>query len=130
MDKTIEVAPLVVFIKPYIDLIVQSAVGLAFLYAAAMVQKITGVKVSQTALEKIKSAAATQAGILVAQAEDNLATKVITTDHPSVVNAAQWIMKNLPDAAKEVGATPEALQAIIVGEVGKLQAGGTLSVAQ
>ena len=39
-----------------------------------------------------------------------------------VAPAANQIIALLPDAAKAVGATPESLQTLIVGEVGKLQA--------
>lgn len=121
-DSAVYVAPLIVALKPYIDVIVQAAIGAAVIFTAGLVQKYTGVKVSQNALDKLRAAAATQAGILVAGAEDNLSKTVISVGHPKVAQAANQIIALLPDAAKAVGATPESLQTLIVGEVGKLQA--------
>ena len=125
--NVISAAPLVDFLRPYIEITVQSAIGVVVIYAAALVQKYTGVQISQTSLDKLRSAAATQAGVLVAGAEDNLAGKSITIDHPLVIQGANTILANLPDAAKAVGATPEALQRMIVGEIGKLQAATTVT---
>ena len=80
----------------------------------------------------LKSAAATQAGKMVAAEEDNLATKVITVNSPKVADAANEIAKALPEAAKIAGVTPEQINAtlstLIVGEIGKLQAAGTTNV--
>ena len=120
--STVYVEPFIVFLKPYIDVIVQSVAGLVVVFAAGLLQKYTNVQISQTALDKLRAAAATQAGVLVAAAENNLAHTTITTTHPLVVAAANRILAMLPEAAAVVGATPEALSVLIVGEIGKLQA--------
>ena len=124
-DSVVYTAPLVMELKPYIDVLVNAAVLAAVGFIAGLVQKYTGVQISQSALDKLRAAAATQAGLLVAGAEDNLAKTTISVGHPLVAQAANQIIAMLPDAVKAVGATPEALQTLIVGEIGKLQAIGT-----
>lgn len=118
----ISAAPFVADLKPYVDIIVPPIVTVLIGWAALKFQQWTGVKINQAQIEKLKSAAATEAGVLVAQAEDNLAKQKITTSSPSVVAAADRIAKSMPDAAAAVGATPEALQKFVAGEIGKLQA--------
>lgn len=126
--QSISLAPLVDFLSPFITVLLQAIIGVAITVVTLQIQKWTGVQVSQNALDKLRAAATTQAGILVAASETNLAGKVITTSHPSVVASANWIMANLPDAAAAVGATPAVLSNIITGEIGKLQAGSPASV--
>gem|GEM_PF-6251977 len=125
MDHTIIDAPLIEFLRPYIDVILQGLVAAFIVFFAGVVKKYTGVQLSQAALDKIRAAASTQAGILVAGAADNLVKTQITVDHPAVASAANFIFEHLPDAAKAAGLTPDTLKAIIVGEIGKLQASAT-----
>ena len=118
----IPVKPYVEFVAPYVNILVQALALALVTFAAAKLQQWSGMRVNQIAIEKLKSAAATQAGILVAAAEDNLKGRVITVLSPDVARAARVIAERLPDTAKAVGATPQALQEFVAGEVGKLQA--------
>lgn len=126
--QVIPAQPWVMFLKPYIDIVVQSAVvalaGLAF----AKFQKITGIQMSASQVASLKSAAATEAGVLVANAADNLSKQSITVSDPRVAAAANRIAAALPDAAGAVGASPAILQKFVVGELGKLQASATPTV--
>ena len=120
--NVISAAPFVEFIKPYVEVIVQAGVAAIVTWVAVLDQKWTGFQIQQSSLDKIKSAAATQAGILVANAADNLHSQVVTVNTPGVATAAAWVAQQLPEAAAAVGATPEAIQNMVVGEIGKLQA--------
>ena len=124
-DTVVSATPFVAFIKPYVDIIVQSLIGFLFVWVASQINKYTGVQISKTSLDKLRDAAASQAGGLVAAAEDNLAGGSIDVHSEGVADAARWILEHLPDAAKEVGATPDVLSRMIVGEIGKLQATAT-----
>lgn len=119
----ISLKPWIEFIQPYLT---ATATVIVPIIVAALANKLSswlGVSMDATQVARLKSAAATEAGALIAQADDNLASKVIKVDDPKIVAAAQRIIARLPATATAVGATPEALQKMIQGEVGKLQAG-------
>ena len=122
VDNVVVLKPYVEFVAPYITIAVQGMVVALLTFAMAKLQEWSGMRVNQIAIEKLKSAAATQAGVIVAAAEDNLKNRVITVTSPLVAHAAKVIAERLPDTAKAVGATPEALQEFVAGEIGKLQA--------
>lgn len=114
--------PFVDFLAPYINVIVEAVVGAALTWLSVKVNQWFNVKINAAQLDKLKSAAATEAGKLVARAEDNLRNRSIDVSSPMVVAAAARIEAGLPGAAKAVGATPEHLQSFVAGELGKLQA--------
>jgi hypothetical protein len=121
-STTVSLAPYVDIIKPYVDVVVQSAVTAIVGLIALKINQYFNIQISKTQLDKLKSAAATEAGALVAGAEDNLKSTSVNVGSQMVADAANRVAQRLPDAAKAVGATPEALQAIVAGEIGKLQA--------
>jgi hypothetical protein len=102
--------------------IVQVVVGLGVAAAVYYFQKWTGIQIQQTYVDKLKGAAATEAGALVAQAEDNLKSKVVTATSPEVSVAAANIAARNPDVVKASGVSQNTLKQFVVGEVGKLQA--------
>jgi hypothetical protein len=118
----ISAAPFVEALKPYIDILVQPVVLALVGWAALKFQQVTGVKLQADAVDRLKSAAATQAGQMVAAAEDNLAGRSFTVTSPEVVAAANAIQSTMPEALKLAGASPEALRIFVAGELGKLQA--------
>jgi hypothetical protein len=122
----VPVAPWVQFISPYVNIIVPPIVTALVGLVLVKVQQWTHVRLSASAVASLKSAAATQAGMLVASAEDNLANQSIKVDDARVVAAASQIAALLPDAAAFVGASPQGLQRIVLGEIGKLQAQATV----
>jgi hypothetical protein len=118
----VSAAPFVADLKPYVDVLVPPIVTALIGLAAAKFSKWTGVQLQAGAVASLKSAAATQAGALVAQAEDNLAGRRFSTGSPEVAVIAARVAAALPATAALAGATPEALRAIALGEIGKLQA--------
>jgi hypothetical protein len=123
-------APWVAFFSPYVDLLVKAIVGISFTFAVAKIQQISGVHLQASAVASLKSAAATEAGVLVAGAEDNLAGRSFKIGDPFVASIANRIAANFPDSKQTAGATVEDLQKFVVGEIGKLQAPQPLIVAQ
>lgn len=119
----ISAAPFVADLKPYIDVIVPPIVAGIIGWAALKFQQLTHITLQASAVASLKSAAATQAGKMVAAAEDNLAGRKFTTSSQGIVEAAAIVQAALPEAVKITGATPEAVRNFVVGEVGKLQAG-------
>jgi hypothetical protein len=121
-QNVISAAPFIADFKPYIDVLIEAVVGAVITLGAAKLNQWTNIKISDAQIAKLKGAAATEAGVLVANAEDNLSNRSVTVNSPIVVAAAQRIAAALPDTMTAAGATPEALQKFVAGEVGKLQA--------
>ena len=76
-------------------------------------------------VDSLRQAAQTEAGILVAEAADNLSSRSITVTSPAIAAAAARIAAAMPEAVKAVGKTPEDLGRLVAGEIGKLQAHAT-----
>jgi len=117
----ISAAPFVADLKPYIDVLVEAVVGAVITLAAAKLNQWTNIKISDSQIARLKGAAATEAGVMVANAEDNLAKQSVTVNSPAVAAAAARIASVLPDTMEAVGATPDSLKKFVVGEIGKLQ---------
>ena len=120
--NTVSAAPFIADLKPYIDIIVPPIVTALIGAAVFYVQKWTGIQISSDAVDRLKSAAATQAGKIVAESETNLAGQSIKVGDPRIAAAANWIATNMPGYMQQAGATPDALKHIVQGELGKLQA--------
>jgi hypothetical protein len=73
-------------------------------------------------VDSLRQAAQTEAGVLVAEAADNLSSRSITVTSPAIAAAAAHIAATMPDAVKAVGKTPDDLSRLVAGEIGKLQA--------
>ncbi len=71
---------------------------------------------------RVASAAANEAGALVAAASDNLATRSIPVGSPMVADAARRIQSALPGVMNATGLTTTDVAAMVAGEIGKLQA--------
>lgn len=104
--------------------IVGGIVSLAIGYAVYLFQQYTGIKIAQVNIDKLKGAAATEAGALVAAEIDNLKNASVTKSDPAVATAADAIAARNPDAVKATGVTRDTLRQYVVGEIGKLQAKG------
>jgi hypothetical protein len=121
-SSVVAVAPIIEILKPLIDVVVPPAVVGLVGIAIGLIRKYTGAAISAQAEAKLESAAATQAGILVARAENNLAGQSVTLGSSGIAEAAEAIEAALPEAMALTGATPDKLKALVVGEIGKLQA--------
>jgi hypothetical protein len=119
---TVAASPWVTLAAPYVNLIVEALVGAAITWGVALFQRWTGRKIQESLVNSIKSAAATEAGVAMAKAENNLAGRSIDVKSPIVAQGVTALQGRIPDILKNAGATPEALSAIVAGEIGKLQA--------
>jgi hypothetical protein len=99
------------------------ATGLVGIGIAA-IRKWTGLQISTTYQEQLEKAAAIEAGKLVAAAADNLANASIPSGSPMVKAIAQKLFteEHLAQAIDATGMTTDRIAALIVGELGKLQA--------
>jgi|SRR5208337_867558 len=123
-DTAIAAAPLVALAEPYIAAIATAVVPVLIGIAVQAFARWAGVKVDAAYQAKIEAACATEAGKMIAAASDNLATKQIDVGSNIVARSVDKIMdaEHLQDALRATGASPERVAAIVVGEIGKLQA--------
>lgn len=122
LADTIAAAPAVDFLSPFVNAVVGVVVPVVIAWGIVELRKLTGITLSAANADLLQNAAATEAGALVAGAEDNLAGSVITVSSPKIAQAAMNIEKSLPGVAKALGVTPDGVAKLVVGEVGKLQA--------
>lgn len=120
--KAILLGPLVTWLQPFVSLVLQGLAGVLVTVLAAKLYQWFGISSDATQVARFKSAAATEAGALVAQAADNLKTQTLTVSDPRIVSAANKIIERLPALTTAIGVTPDVAAKAVLGEVGKLQA--------
>jgi hypothetical protein len=109
-------------LRPIISAVVTATVGVAVTFGVALIKRWTGVTLQSAYVDSLRQAAQTEAGILVAEATDNLSSRSITVTSPAIVAAAARIAAAMPEAVRAVGKTPEDVGRLVAGEIGKLQA--------
>ena len=122
---SIAAGPIVEALRPVISTVVAATVGVAVTFAVALLKRWTVVTLQSAYIDSLRQAAQTEAGILVADAADNLSSRSITVTSPAIAAAAARIATAMPDAMRAVGKTPEDLSRLVAGEIGKLQAHAT-----
>jgi hypothetical protein len=122
--SAIAAGPIVETLRPIISSVVTAIVGVAVTFGVALLKRWTGVTLQSAYVDSLRQAAQTEAGVLVAEAADNLSSRSITVTSPAIAAAAARIASAMPEAVKAVGTTPEDLGRIVAGEIGKLQACG------
>jgi hypothetical protein len=123
--STIAVGPIIEALRPIISAVVTAIVGVAVTFGVALLRRWTGVTLRSAYVDSLRQAAQTEAGVLVAEAADNLSSRSITVTSPAIAAAAVRIAAAMPEAVRAVGKTPEDLGRIVAGEIGKLQARAT-----
>jgi hypothetical protein len=123
--SAIATGPIVEALHPIISAVVAATVGVAVTFGVALLKRWTGVTLQSAYVDSLRQAAQTEAGVLVAEAADNLSSRSITVTSPAIAAAAARIATAMPDAVRAVGKTPEDLSRLVAGEVGKLQAHST-----
>jgi hypothetical protein len=123
--STIAAGPIVEALRPMISAVVTAIVGVAVTFGVALLKKWTGVTLQSAYVDSLRQAAQTEAGILVAEAADNLSSRSISVTSPAVAAAAARIGAAMPEVVRSVGKTPEDLGRLVAGEIGKLQAHAT-----
>ena len=90
-----------------------------------MLKRWTGVSLQATYVNSLRRAAQAEAGVLVAEAADNLSSRSIAVTSPTIAAAAARIAEAMPEAVRAAGKTQEDLGRLVTGEIGKLQAYAT-----
>ena len=122
IDSAIAVGPIAEALRPTISAVVTAIVGVAVTLGVALLKKWTGVTLQSAYVDSLRQAAQTEAGVLVAEAADNLSSRSITVTSPTVAAAAARIAAAMPEAMRAVGTTPDDIGRLVAGEIGKLQA--------
>jgi hypothetical protein len=120
--STIVIGPIVETLRPIISASVTAIVGVAVTLGVALLKRWTGVTLQSAYVDSLRQAAQTEAGVLVAEAADNLSSRSITVTSPAIAAAAARIAAAMPEVVRAVGKTPEDLGRLVAGEIGKLQA--------
>src|SRR5258707_670398 len=123
--SAIAAGPFLDTLRPIISAVVTAIVGVAVTFGVALLKRWTGVTLRSAYVDSLRQAAQTEAGVLVAEAADNLSSRSITVASPAIAAAAARIAAAMPEAVRAVGKTPEDLGRIVAGELGKLQACAT-----
>jgi hypothetical protein len=123
--SAITAGPILDTLRPIISAVVTAIVGVAVTFGVALLKRWTGVTLRSAYVDSLRQAAQTEAGVLVAEAADNLSSRSITVTSPAIAAAAARIAAAMPEAVRAVGKTPEDLGRIVAGEIGKLQACAT-----
>jgi hypothetical protein len=124
-SPAVAVGPLIAAVAPIAQAVVATVVSGAVTLGVALFTRLTGVTVQAAYSEALRKAAQTEAGVLVAEATDNLSSRSIPVNSPAVAAAAARVAAALPEAIEALGITPETLSRLVAGEIGKLQAQAT-----
>jgi|ERR1700722_12969850 hypothetical protein len=123
--SSIALGPIVEALRPMLSAAVTTIVGAAVTFGVALLKRWTGVTLQAAHVDSLRQAAQTEAGILVAEAADNLSSRSISVTSPAIAAAAARIATAMPEAVKAVGKNPQDLGRLVAGEIGKLQAHAT-----
>jgi hypothetical protein len=123
--STIPAAPIVETLRPIISAVVTTIVGVAVTFGVALLKRWTGVTLRSAYVDSLRQAAQTEAGVLVAEAADNLSSRSITVTSPAIAAAGTRIAAAMPEAVRALGKSPEDIGRLVAGEIGKLQACAT-----
>lgn len=107
--------------------IVTTIVGAGLLWGGrilvSLAQKYVYSGINSNALDNITTAASAEAGKIIAASVDNLASKSITVggNNAFVGMAVQNIMNHFAEDVAYLGFTPQRIEGLVIGELGKLQ---------
>jgi cytochrome bd-type quinol oxidase subunit 2 len=121
-SSTVALAPWVEILQPIVTTVVTALIGAAVTYGAYLLQKWTGIKVSQDNQAALEKAVSTQAGLAIAKSATSLAGQSIDARSTSVAEGANYIGKNLKPLLEATGKTPDDVAHDIAAEIGKLTA--------
>lgn len=119
----VSLAPLVVALAPFAVQIAGAVAFGAVAFAAKKSAALLHMKWQQGAVESLERAAASEAGAMVAGEANNLSGASVTIYDQRVADAVTRIEDVFPRLLKAAGVTPEHVGTMVLGEIGKLQAG-------
>jgi nitrogen fixation protein FixH len=103
--SAIAAGPFIETLRPIISAVVTAIVGVAVTFVVALLKRWTGVTMRSAYVDSLRQAAQTEAGVLVAEAADNLSSRSITVTSPAIAAAAARIAAAMPEAVRAVGKT-------------------------
>lgn len=118
----VSVAPLVVDLKPYIDVFVDAVITAGVGFGAFFFQRWTGYQITALQQKELAAKIDSLAGAEVAKAEAGFADEVIHINDPRVANIANAAIQALPKVAADLGVTPASIAVQAQGALGTLQA--------
>ena len=121
-DTMVTIAPIVEALAPYVIPVVVTLVGAAVSWAAQAAKKYAHVSIDAQLVDNIREAAKTEAGAILAKDARNLQGVSFHMDHPAILEAADNVAEVAAKEISALGMTPDRVNQIVLGEVGKLQA--------
>ncbi len=119
---SIALAPLIDAAAPYAIAIGLAVIGWGVNQGVAFLKAKFGIDIKQSYVDELTAAADTEAHILVAGAEGNLANAAIDVKNPLIAGAANAIIANVShDAADALGLTPDKAAKEVVAAIGRAQ---------
>ncbi len=122
MQTTVDAMPLVTALQPYLLAVVSALASALIGLVCAYVSKRLGIDVDQSNRDAIHAAAMTAAGGVLAKLNGDLATRKIDVGDPLVATGIAYVENQVPAALARFGLTPDAVEKIILGKIGQLQA--------
>lgn len=119
---TLDFGPMIQFVAPIAATIASAAITAGIAAGVALLQKWTGLKVSEAQVAAVRTFAQDQAAKAIAMSESNLARQSVTITSPQVIAGVQLAQKVIPELLKATNTTPEHVAGMITAEIGKLQA--------
>lgn len=116
-STTITLRPLWDGLVPYIVAGLGSLVTVAAGWAALQFQRLTGIKIDDSAREALHSAAMTGVNLAISKLGSAAGNITIDVKSQIIAQALQWVQSSVPDAIKRFGLTPADLQKLIESKI-------------
>lgn len=123
---SIEVGEILLVIHPYMSALFSMIVTVVTPIVAGKVYQLFGVRFTDAQWAVVHSAALAAAGRFWASADTSIAKARIDVGSPGIAAAARSAIETIPDVARAVGLTPEAMASLLVSKIGLLQSGAAV----
>lgn len=120
---SISAGPIFEIVRPYIVEIVSGAVLALLTWVAALFQRWTGIQIEARHRDALHSAAMTGVSSALTKAGYRLNDLTVSTRSYVLTDAANWVVKSVPDAVTYFGLGPDKVAAIVESKLGQLIAG-------
>lgn len=98
---------------PYIVAAIGAVIAGLGTWAVALLQRMTGIKASDAARERIQSAAMTGVNLGLAKVGDKLGDFTVDVKSEVLAEAAQWVQRSVPDSLKRLGITEDDVRQLV-----------------
>lgn len=117
------------WLQPYIDSITNLLIYAALGWAANWMRTHWKIDLDEKQRAAIVTALQNQAGSLIADGKVKITGGKIDVHNDALANAANELMRSVPDAAKHFGVTPDYVAARIVDTIPQIAAGAQMIIA-